>query len=441
MWFFEKLGVEGWILAVAALTAGLSIGFVSLGLTRRRLERERDAVRQEFEQHQERDREHSRTATRLRSSLDSLLRELPNAMQAINRESLDSRNIPKMIARLASSLFGPRQLLLYLARDAEGNRPQELQLVLHQGLGEVPESLARVPFGNGRIGWVAEHRVEMVPDDWANPARTGGTPPVANHPAARLDIVSPILRFAGDRIETLGVLCLGDPGLRPADEKRMLQMVNNLGAIALTHARNLKHLKSRANHDGLTGLMNKLHFMEQLAYLINNAERLLKPIGVFIFDIDHFKQYNDANGHPAGDTLLRKMASVLTSSLRPGDIACRYGGEEFVVAMPETDGPTALGVAERIREAIEHTAFANCESQPLGRVTISGGVAAFPVDGTNGTELISHADQALYRAKAASRNRVFRYEGIHIGTLDDSEVDDALAGEPISGEPGMAWDP
>jgi diguanylate cyclase (GGDEF)-like protein len=195
----------------------------------------------------------------------------------------------------------------------------------------------------------------------------------------------------------------------------MLQMVTNLAAIALIHTGNIRALQSQANHDGLTGLFNKRHFMQNLGFMINDAEGSAKPLGLFIFDIDHFKQYNDTNGHPAGDELLKSLAHIVRANLRPGDLACRYGGEEFVVAMPDTDGVSTLNVAERIRQAIEKHRFAHEESQPGGRLTISGGVAYFPVDGTNGTELLSHADQALYRAKATGRNRVIRYEGVEIG--------------------------
>ena len=96
-------------------------------------------------------------------------------------------------------------------------------------------------------------------------------------------------------------------------------------------------------------------------------------------------------------------------------MACRYGGEEFIVAMPGARFPDGYAAAERIRAAIESTRFPRSETQPLGRLTISGGVAQFPQDGTSGTDLILHADQALYQAKAAGRNRVAQYRGVDIG--------------------------
>jgi len=114
---------------------------------------------------------------------------------------------------------------------------------------------------------------------------------------------------------------------------------------------------------------------------------------------------------------------VLRASLRPGDLACRYGGEEFVVAMPHTRGDDGLAAADRIRAAIERFPFPKSGSQPLGRITISGGVAQFPVDGARGNILIEHADQALYAAKRDGRNRVIRYHGVEIGSDAEDETD------------------
>jgi diguanylate cyclase (GGDEF)-like protein len=144
---------------------------------------------------------------------------------------------------------------------------------------------------------------------------------------------------------------------------------------------------------------------QRLGLMINAAEREAAALSVFIFDIDYFKKYNDTNGHLAGDEILKSVSQVLRDNLRPGDVACRYGGEEFIVAMPGARGPEGCAAAERIRAAIESTKFPRCESQPGGRITISGGVAQFPVDGTSGNDLILHADQALLQKPPAGTER------------------------------------
>ena len=386
-------------------------------------------------------REQSRQASRMRAeqrTIANFLGLLPSAVERLNSDRVDTRAIPRLIQQLASAIFEPDQILLYLVRTHEQAEETSrcLHLVTHRGLVEVPSSIDTVPFGNGKIGWVAEQQVDMMADDWHNPTKTEGIPPDDNHPALKLDLVGPLVHHTDEgRTDTLGVLCIGGATVRPRDEKLMLQMITNLGAIALTHARNVRHLSSRANHDGLTGLMNKQKFMESLGIMINDAERELQPVGVFMFDIDHFKQYNDTNGHPAGDELLKRLARVVRENLRPGDIPCRYGGEEFLVAMPDTDAAEAYQAAERIRKAIEDTTFAHGDSQPLGRLTISGGVASFPVDGTNSTELIQYADQALYRGKAAGRNRVLRFEGVQIGDVSDDEQLPTEAFDPDASGP------
>jgi len=182
---------------------------------------------------------------------------------------------------------------------------------------------------------------------------------------------------------------------------------------------NVSRLREQANHDGLTGLLNKSYFMHELASLMLTTQREAQQLALFIFDIDHFKVYNDSNGHPAGDTLLRRLAGLLKSIVRPGDWCCRYGGEEFMVAMPQTNGRDAMAVSERIRRAIEEEPFELEKSQPNGRVTISGGVAVIPKDGESIEELIERADQALYQSKTAGRNRVTRYRHVGIGELED----------------------
>src|SRR5262245_608890 len=135
----------------------------------------------------------------------------------------------------------------------------------------------------------------------------------------------------------------------------------------------------------------------------------MSRVSVFLLDIDHFKQYNDTNGHLDGDELLKRMGGLLRENSRENEVVGRYGGEEFLVIMPGTTKETELKVAERIRMLVEGTPFDHAGRQPAGKVTISGGVATWPGDGDDVDALLRNADAALYEAKRAGRNRVVAY--------------------------------
>ena len=167
-----------------------------------------------------------------------------------------------------------------------------------------------------------------------------------------------------------------------------------------------KTLKWLARRDGLTGLYNHRYFQEILTAEFTRAARYNQYFSVAFLDLDHFKHYNDNNGHQQGDQLLRILAKVLNSCLRESDFLARYGGEEFTIIMPSTTRGEALAVAEKIRGRVERYPFQGRESQPNGCVTISIGVATFPENGGDNSSLMEKADQSLYTAKESGRNKV-----------------------------------
>ncbi len=158
--------------------------------------------------------------------------------------------------------------------------------------------------------------------------------------------------------------------------------------------------------DALTGLYNRRHFNERYAAEFMRAARYQRPLSVLLIDIDHFKKFNDEHGHLVGDKVLKLTAKVLEESIRKVDLLARFGGEEFVVVLPEIDKEHARQAAEKLRRAIELTHFPKEESQPLGHITASFGLASFSEDASEGDALLKLADQALYEAKANGRNRV-----------------------------------
>ena len=185
--------------------------------------------------------------------------------------------------------------------------------------------------------------------------------------------------------------------------------VGEHAALSIANRRLLLALRGQANTDGRTGLTNSRAFDEALERMLANATDR-EPLAVLMLDLDHFKDFNDRYGHPAGDEALRAFAQLLRSSIREQDIAARYGGEEFVVALPGQTASLATEVAERIRHRIE-SAIIPLAPGLTGHITVSIGVAAAPEDGSERVMLLRAADEALYRAKLAGRNRVESREG------------------------------
>ncbi len=162
----------------------------------------------------------------------------------------------------------------------------------------------------------------------------------------------------------------------------------------------------RAITDPLTRLYNFGFFRDRLEIELERARETGDPVAVALFDIDHFKNYNDSHGHQEGNRVLVKVADLLRRTGRRGDVVARYGGEEFAALLYGSSREEALRFAELARVAIEGYDFPGAGSQPEGRLTISGGVAGFPEDAADDSGLIKAADQSLYRAKDHGRNRI-----------------------------------
>jgi len=161
--------------------------------------------------------------------------------------------------------------------------------------------------------------------------------------------------------------------------------------------------------DGLTGLHNQMHFFELLARETRQSQRHGLSYSLVIFDVDNFKNYNDRHGHVRGSETLQGIAAVMKRKFRSTDLLAKYGGDEFVIILPQTDKVGAYLAAERLRESVERQPFPGAEAQPLKKITISIGLAAFPEHGLNEEEILNRADKALYFAKESGRNRTIIY--------------------------------
>lgn len=194
-------------------------------------------------------------------------------------------------------------------------------------------------------------------------------------------------------------------------DTNILECTSNMLSRSIENVRKHYIMRRMATVDGLTNVYNRRFFSEQVMREFNRAHRYRSDLSLIMIDIDHFKVFNDSNGHLMGDKVLSKVAQILKSNCREADLVARYGGEEFAVILPETDLTNGVIVAEKIRSSVEAHPFKHGEKQPGGKLTISLGVATKTDDVVEATDLINHADIALYRAKKTGRNRCAAYSG------------------------------
>ncbi len=223
----------------------------------------------------------------------------------------------------------------------------------------------------------------------------------------------------GER-RVVGVVNVTEPARRSSFEPHDLDMLVNIAdsvGSVFHHALRYHEVEELAIRDDLTGLYNRRYLWEFLDAILDRSREQNFPVTLLLFDIDHFKRYNDQFGHPAGDQVLREVAMLMRQNFRAHDVVCRLGGEEFAVVLWDGRGrqagsgwqgypTTAFAFAERLRESTMKHRFGavNCDG-----ITLSGGLATFPWDGVDRTELLERADEALYRAKRDGRNRVYLY--------------------------------
>lgn len=222
----------------------------------------------------------------------------------------------------------------------------------------------------------------------------------------------------------LGVLNLYRKRINAFDsiELELFNRISEQLAFTLKNILLFEHTKELSITDELTGIYNRRYFNERFERELQRSKRYHHSLSVLMLDIDHFKMYNDLNGHIKGDELLKRVAVILETNLRKADIIARFGGEEFVILLPEISRNQARKVADKLRRKIESTPFENEESQPEGKITISLGLTVYPEDSERPQKLIQYADKALYLAKSRGRNCVV-WHGMDIASNNNLALD------------------
>ena len=271
---------------------------------------------------------------------------------------------------------------------------------------EVP-NLPAVPLGDGPTGRVARRGRSMRIDQGGQ--GLVGPSPVPNDPNSGIEsgIIVPLI--VGARVVgTLAVWARIESAFTAEDE-RVLEMMASQVATAVVAADHAETSERRALHDPLTGLPNRRQLSEDITNQYESLNGSLR-IAVAMLDVDNFKSVNDDYGHRVGDVSLQKVASVLRTAMREGDMIYRYGGEEFVAVFKGASGQDALAAAERLRVAVETTPITGDQLETVSPITISIGLALMPDHGNDINVLIEKADKAMYRAKEGGRNRVEVWE-------------------------------
>jgi two-component system cell cycle response regulator len=208
---------------------------------------------------------------------------------------------------------------------------------------------------------------------------------------------------------TIGVVHLvsQETGRWTEDTCHWIEALVNVAAPMIGHLQHLERAKRRALIDELTGTYNRRFLEEALAKLVVPDDRRRgQALSLMVIDLDHFKKVNDTYGHQVGDMVLKTVAQTLHRTLKESDVLARYGGEEFVIVLPRTESAGAVAVAERLRIAVAGLSLRKLAPAAPERVTISIGVASYPIHATTVAELIRIADEALYQSKSQGRNRV-----------------------------------
>lgn len=287
---------------------------------------------------------------------------------------------------------------------------QTLRVGAARGIEPDVVKSAQTPVGQGVAGWVAESGSPVLVGDGAAAVCSPGRAYRTNS-----FLCVPVCY----RERTLGVLSVTDPARKAFLDESDLQELARLAqvfGIAIHQAQMFEQAKELAVRDDLTGLHNRRYLRHFLDHILERARCDRFCVSVIIYDLDHFKRYNDAYGHPAGDRVLQEMGRLMHLTFRNHDVVCRYGGEEFAVVLWDRGGQRslnsqhpveALAFADRLRSTVAEHSFPHIKRRADVRLTVSGGLATHPWDGTTRQQLVSKADQALYRAKRDGRNRIY----------------------------------
>jgi diguanylate cyclase (GGDEF)-like protein len=314
--------------------------------------------------------------------------------------SLQLDQVLRTIMEKIDEFLRPDNWSLLLLDEAK----QELYFELAVGKASQALKDVRVKVGQGIAGWVAQHGEVVIVPDTSKDTRFFGKVDEKTKMETRSIVAVPV----NFRDTCLGVIelinCVGPDGFDPRDLK-LLEALSDFAAIALENARHVKRIHELTIKDDCTSLYNARHMGFILDTEIYRSQRYNYEFSIVFIDLDHFKQVNDTHGHLVGSRLLAEMGDALKTNCRLIDFAFRYGGDEFVILLPQTSKDNAINVARRLHKLIRESVWLQQEGLNI-TVTPSVGLAAYPVDSKTKEGLLHLADEAMYLVKNTDRDSV-----------------------------------
>ena len=302
---------------------------------------------------------------------------------------------------------------VFLYRFEEIGNKKLLKCIAYPGAIESEKGISRFNISleetPGILSLSIKERKPYIVEDAKADSRV--EPPIINELKLKSFAVIPIVV----KNEPLGSLIVSQSSrkrkITKEDFAPLLLFANQVG-ITIENAKLHKETRELTRVDELTQVYNQREFQRRLPEDIELTRRYAHFLSLAMLDIDDFKHYNDTNGHLAGDMVLKQLSRILTDNLRRTDAPFRYGGEEFAVILPATSREGALIILEKVKKEVENFPFEQREKQPGGKVTVSIGIATYPIDTKNAQDLVNCADKALYHAKATGKNRTCLYKDL-----------------------------
>ena len=332
--------------------------------------------------------------------------------------SLQLDQVLRTIMEKIDEFLRPDNWSLLLLDEAK----QELYFELAVGKASQALKDVRIKMGQGIAGWVAQHGETVVVPDTTKDTRFFSKVDEKTKTETQSIVAVPV-RF---RDTCLGVIelinCIGPEGFDPRDLK-LLEALSDFAAIALENARHVKRIHELTITDDCTSLYNARHMGFILETEIYRSQRYNYEFSIVFIDLDHFKQVNDTHGHLVGSRLLAEIGNALKEHCRLIDFAFRYGGDEFVILLPQTSKDNALNVARRLHKLIRESTWLTAQGLNI-RLTPSMGVASYPMDSRTKEGLLHLADEAMYLVKNSRRDSV---AAANIGILPNTAAADSAA--------------